>query len=74
MWNWWAPIQSMIEVYVGLDDSPICQPLTTISPGAYHVGDEPDDRTMSTLRSHGIRDYVHAARKVSLCLGPWLPS
>ena len=32
--------------------------------GAYHVGSEPDSRTMSTLRSNGIRDYDHAARKV----------
>ncbi|KAK3996664.1 Low molecular weight phosphotyrosine protein phosphatase [Cladorrhinum sp. PSN332] len=33
--------------------------------GGYHVGDEPDDRTMATLRKHGITDYVHAARKVN---------
>jgi low molecular weight phosphotyrosine protein phosphatase len=33
-------------------------------PGGYHVGDEPDDRTMATLRKHGITDYIHAARKV----------
>lgn len=32
--------------------------------GAYHLGEEPDDRTMSTLEEHGITDYVHAARKV----------
>jgi low molecular weight phosphotyrosine protein phosphatase len=32
--------------------------------GAYHAGDDPDDRTMSTLEKHGITDYVHAARKV----------
>lgn len=32
--------------------------------GAYHVGEEPDDRTMSTLEKHGITDYVHYARKV----------
>ncbi|KAI0151524.1 phosphotyrosine protein phosphatase I superfamily [Pestalotiopsis sp. NC0098] len=32
--------------------------------GAYHAGDDPDDRTMSTLKKHGITDYVHAARKV----------
>lgn len=32
--------------------------------GAYHVGDDPDDRTMETLERHGITDYVHAARKV----------
>ncbi|KAK8004840.1 LMWPc-domain-containing protein [Apiospora arundinis] len=32
--------------------------------GAYHAGDDPDDRTMSTLAQHGITDYTHAARKV----------
>ncbi|KAK7947146.1 low molecular weight phosphotyrosine protein phosphatase [Apiospora aurea] len=32
--------------------------------GAYHAGDDPDDRTMATLAQHGITDYVHAARKV----------
>lgn len=34
--------------------------------GAYHTGSEPDDRTMSTLQSYGISDYVHAARKVRI--------
>ncbi|QKX54431.1 uncharacterized protein TRUGW13939_01517 [Talaromyces rugulosus] len=33
--------------------------------GAYHVHDPPDDRTMSTLRAHGIKNYNHAARKVT---------
>ncbi|KAH9907045.1 protein-tyrosine phosphatase [Xylariomycetidae sp. FL2044] len=32
--------------------------------GGYHTGDEPDDRTLSTLESHGITDYTHAARKL----------
>lgn len=32
--------------------------------GAYHTGDTPDSRTMSTLQSHGITDYAHCARKV----------
>ncbi|KAH6621947.1 low molecular weight phosphotyrosine protein phosphatase [Boeremia exigua] len=31
--------------------------------GAYHVGDSPDSRTMSTLRANGIKTYKHAARK-----------
>jgi low molecular weight phosphotyrosine protein phosphatase len=31
---------------------------------AYHVGDEPDSRTMSTLEDHGIRDYEHFGRQV----------
>lgn len=34
--------------------------------GGYHIGEGPDDRTMSTLEDHGITDYVHAARKVGL--------
>ncbi|BCR87937.1 tyrosine protein phosphatase LTP1 [Aspergillus chevalieri] len=33
--------------------------------GAYHVMEPPDPRTMSTLRSHGIKNYNHAARKVT---------
>ncbi|KAI1466268.1 phosphotyrosine protein phosphatases I [Daldinia caldariorum] len=32
--------------------------------GGYHTGDEPDSRTMSTLESHGITNYTHAARKL----------
>ncbi|KAK4140607.1 cmgc mapk erk1 protein kinase [Dichotomopilus funicola] len=32
--------------------------------GAYHVGEDPDDRTMSTLKDHGITNYIHHARKV----------
>jgi len=31
---------------------------------AYHEGDSPDPRTMSTLEDNGIVDYEHAARKV----------
>ncbi|KAI9690756.1 MAG: hypothetical protein M1820_009853 [Bogoriella megaspora] len=32
--------------------------------GAYHAGDDPDPRTMSTLEDNGITDYRHSARKV----------
>lgn len=32
--------------------------------GAYHAGDSPDPRTMSTLEDNHIVDYDHAARKV----------
>ena len=32
--------------------------------GAYHAGDSPDPRTMSTLEDHGIIDYHHGARIV----------
>ena len=34
--------------------------------GAYHEGDSPDPRTISTLEENGIVDYDHAARKVQL--------
>lgn len=34
--------------------------------GAYHVGANPDPRTMATLASNGINDYRHAARLVKL--------
>lgn len=33
--------------------------------GAYHAGDPPDSRTLSTLRAHQINDYRHRARKVT---------
>lgn len=33
--------------------------------GAYHSLEPLDDRTMSTLKQHGIRGYNHAARKVT---------
>lgn len=32
--------------------------------GAYHAGDSPDPRTMSTLEDHDIVDYRHGARIV----------
>jgi low molecular weight phosphotyrosine protein phosphatase len=34
--------------------------------GAYHEGDPPDERTMGMLRSHGITNYTHEARQVSV--------
>ncbi|KAJ4405790.1 Low molecular weight phosphotyrosine protein phosphatase [Gnomoniopsis sp. IMI 355080] len=40
--------------------------LDSCGTGAYHVGDDPDDRTMETLAKHGVTDYVHAARKVQV--------
>ncbi|KAB5554395.1 phosphotyrosine protein phosphatase I superfamily [Coniochaeta sp. 2T2.1] len=30
----------------------------------YHIGEEPDHRTMATLRAKGIKDYVHLGRKL----------
>jgi len=32
--------------------------------GAYHTLNPPDDRTLETLRAHGITDYDHGARQV----------
>ncbi|MCJ1229712.1 hypothetical protein MMC12_006381 [Toensbergia leucococca] len=32
--------------------------------GAYHTGDSPDPRTISTLEDKGIGDYEHGARKI----------
>lgn len=32
---------------------------------SYHVGSEPDPRTLSTLVENGIDDYSHAGRQVS---------
>lgn len=34
-----------------------------IFTAAYHTGESPDSRTMSTLESNGVTDYRHAARK-----------
>ena len=46
------PYQNLIDV------------VDSCGTGAYHTGDEPDPRTMSTLQSYGITEYEHAARKV----------
>ena len=32
--------------------------------GAYHVGSEPDPRTLKTLKRHDITDYKHYARQI----------
>ena len=37
---------------------------TDFGAAGYHMGDSPDERTMSTLEDHGINDYVHSGRKV----------
>jgi len=44
---------------------PLIDKIDSCGTGAYHVGDGPDSRTMSTLVSHGIRTYKHRARKFS---------
>lgn len=45
--------------YQGLTDR-----IDSCGTAAYHVGNEPDSRTMSTLDDHGVTDYSHSARKV----------
>jgi low molecular weight phosphotyrosine protein phosphatase len=43
---------------------PLISRIDSCGTGAYHAGDNPDPRTMSVLKSHGITDYKHKARKV----------
>lgn len=47
------------------DAHPIIAEIDSAGTGAYHCGEGPDSRTMSTLRRHGITNYNHAARKVT---------
>lgn len=42
---------------------PLITTIDSCGTGAYHVGDSPDSRTMSTLKANGITSYRHAARK-----------
>ncbi|KAI2825372.1 hypothetical protein CBS147352_2570 [Aspergillus niger] len=44
---------------------PLINEIDSAGTGAYHAGEDPDSRTMSTLRRHNIRNYNHAARKVT---------
>ncbi|CAI6244392.1 unnamed protein product [Periconia digitata] len=44
---------------------PLIANIDSCGTGAYHVGDSPDSRTLSTLRANGITNYKHAARKFS---------
>nr|POF01299.1 low molecular weight phosphotyrosine protein phosphatase [Quercus suber] len=43
---------------------PLIANIDSCGTGAYHAGDDPDPRTMSTLHQNGITSYTHAARKV----------
>lgn len=45
-------------------DPPRVTIIDSAGTGAYHAGDSPDPRTMSTLEDNHILDYDHAARKV----------
>ncbi|KAL2045249.1 hypothetical protein N7G274_002332 [Stereocaulon virgatum] len=52
-------------VFTALTNSdPRVSNVDSAGTGAYHEGDGPDPRTMSTLEDNGIVDYDHAARKV----------
>lgn len=44
---------------------PLVRKIDSCGTGAYHVGDDPDPRTMATLEENGITAYTHAARKFS---------
>ncbi|KKK18180.1 low molecular weight phosphotyrosine protein [Aspergillus rambellii] len=44
---------------------PLINNIDSAGTAAYHSLEPPDSRTMTTLRRHGIRDYKHAARKVT---------
>ncbi|MCJ1241491.1 hypothetical protein MMC14_009496 [Varicellaria rhodocarpa] len=46
--------------------NPAVAHIDSAGTGAYHVGDSPDPRTMTTLRRHAITDYRHGARKIQL--------
>jgi low molecular weight phosphotyrosine protein phosphatase len=50
---------------LALPAHPLIHTIDSCGTGAYHIGDSPDSRTMSTLRSHGITSYRHSARKFS---------
>ena len=43
---------------------PLISRIDSCGTGAYHAGDNPDPRTMAVLKTHGITDYKHKARKV----------
>ena len=46
--------------------NPYVSDIDSAGTDAYHVGDNPDPRTMSTLKENGIRGYTHEARKLRL--------
>ncbi|KAL2819318.1 phosphotyrosine protein phosphatase I superfamily [Aspergillus cavernicola] len=45
---------------------PLINVIDSAGTAAYHAGQSSDSRTMDTLRRHNIRNYSHAARKVTL--------
>ncbi|BDD60077.1 hypothetical protein MAP00_005241 [Monascus purpureus] len=50
---------------VASSNSPLVGEIDSSGTGAYHAGDSPDSRTMSTLRRHGIKNYSHYAQKIT---------
>lgn len=42
---------------------PLIANIDSCGTGAYHTGDSPDPRTMSTLKTKGVTSYTHFARK-----------
>ncbi len=45
--------------------TPAISRIDSAGTGAYHAGDPPDPRTMSTLEAHGLTDYTHVAQKIT---------
>lgn len=45
---------------------PLISHIDSCGTGAYHTGDQPDPRTLSVLKSHGIEGFRHKARKVKV--------
>jgi low molecular weight phosphotyrosine protein phosphatase len=43
---------------------PLISRIDSAGTGAYHAGDSPDSRTISTLRDHDIKGYRHQARRI----------
>ncbi len=64
-----SPMAEAVFRHLTTSSSPshlsIISKIDSAGTAAYHVGAEPDPRTMSTLIENGIDDYTHHARKVS---------
>ena len=50
---------------VDIPHHPQIAEIDSAGTAAYHVGSDPDPRTMSTLHANGINSYQHKARKFS---------
>ncbi|EMD70217.1 hypothetical protein GGP41_000354 [Bipolaris sorokiniana] len=49
----------------GKSPHPLISHIDSCGTGAYHIGSDPDSRTMATLRKNNITSYRHSARKFS---------